>query len=144
QRELPARCLRDVEMHFGPEIAPGGFAWAVPVRRPDGPYVRIGVMATSDAPSRYDAMRDRFPAAWGWSPGAAPPLHKYLPLAPIERTYGDRLLVIGDAAGLVKPTTGGGIYYSVLSASHAADVASTALTRNRFDSAMLSAYERRW
>src|SRR5262249_6398693 len=130
QRELPARCLRDVEMHFGSEIAPGGFAWAVPVRRADGPYVRIGVMATGDAPSRYDAMRKRLRAEWGLSSDAAPPRQKYLPLGPIDRTYADRLLVAGDAAGLVKPTTGGGIYYSIVSAAHAADVAATALSRN--------------
>ena len=144
QRELPARYLRDVEMHFGSEIAPGGFAWAVPVRRADGPYVRIGVMATSDAPTRYDEMRRRLRAEWGLSPDEAPPRQKYLPLGPIDRTYADRLLVAGDAAGLVKPTTGGGIYYSIVSASHAADVAATALTRNRFDAPMLSVYERRW
>ena len=49
------------------------------------------------------------------------PRQKILPLAPISRTYGDRLLAIGDAAGLVKPTTGGGIYYSLVSAALAAE-----------------------
>jgi digeranylgeranylglycerophospholipid reductase len=36
QRELPASCPRDVELHFGQDVAPGGFAWAVPVLRPQG------------------------------------------------------------------------------------------------------------
>src|SRR4029077_2483284 len=48
QRELPCRRLADVELHFGQLAAPGGFAWAVPVVRPDGPYVRVGVMASRD------------------------------------------------------------------------------------------------
>ena len=38
-----------------------------------------------------------------------------IPIKPIEKTYAERTLVIGDAAGLVKPLTGGGIYYSQLS-----------------------------
>ena len=37
------------------------------------------------------------------------------------------MMVIGDAAGLVKPTTGGGIHYSILSVALAADVAVDAL-----------------
>jgi geranylgeranyl reductase family protein len=144
QRELPARRLGDVEIHFGAAVAPGGFAWAVPVCRPEGPRVRIGVMATRDAPSWYDAMRERIAADWGVERDAGMPRLKFLPLGPIARTFGDRLLVVGDAAGLVKPTTGGGIYYSIVSASFAADVAAGALSRDRLDAASLSTYETRW
>jgi digeranylgeranylglycerophospholipid reductase len=144
QRELPARMLGDVEIHFGAAVAPGGFAWAVPVHRAEGPRVRIGVMATRDAPGWYDAMCARITAGWGVEPDAAAPRLKFLPLGPIDRTYGDRLLVVGDAAGLVKPTTGGGIYYSIVSASFAAEVAADALKRDRLDAASLSSYETRW
>jgi flavin-dependent dehydrogenase len=52
--------------------------------------------------------------------------------------------VVGDAAGLAKPTTGGGIYYSILSASMAAEVGSRALSRNRLDEGSLAPYEARW
>ena len=38
-----------------------------------------------------------------------PTVTRLLPLGPLSTTYGDRVLAIGDAAGLVKPTTGGGI-----------------------------------
>src|SRR5881394_1963204 len=34
QRELPAKIAGDVELHFGRDVAPDGFAWAVPVVRP--------------------------------------------------------------------------------------------------------------
>jgi len=146
QRELPVRTLRDVEVHFGHEVAPGGFAWAVPVKRPDGPHVRIGAMATHGADHCYARMCGRIAAVWGlgdWMACGGPRL-KILPLGPIDRTFADRLLVIGDAAGLVKPTTGGGIYYSIVSGSLAADVAQQGLTRNRLDAASLSTYETRW
>jgi flavin-dependent dehydrogenase len=144
QRELPASQLLDVELHFGRLVAPEGFAWAVPVDRPYGPYVRVGVMAARDALGCYARMIERVGDRWGINDRQLPPRQKILPLGAIDRTYGDRLLVIGDAAGLVKPTTGGGIHYSIVSAALAADVAIKALARDRLDAVSLSAYERAW
>jgi geranylgeranyl reductase family protein len=144
QRELPATRLGEVEMHFGRDIAPGGFAWAVPVLRKEGPHVRVGVMASHDAPTFFGAMMARIAGPWGIETRAVAPRLKILPLAAIARTYDTRLLAVGDAAGLVKPTTGGGIYYSVLSGSLAAEVGSKALERDRLDAASLSVYETRW
>jgi digeranylgeranylglycerophospholipid reductase len=144
QRELPAKRLGDVELHFGAAVAPGGFAWAVPVVRPGGTYVRVGVMAAQDATLWYERMLAKLAPAWGITDIGEAPRQKVLPLGPIERTFDDRLLVVGDAAGLVKPTTGGGIYYSLISAAIAADVAGEALRTNRLDAAELSEYETRW
>jgi digeranylgeranylglycerophospholipid reductase len=144
QRELPAAAMASVELHFGRDVAPGGFAWAVPVVRPEGSYVRIGVMAARDALGCYARILERVGDRWGVSNRELPPRQKILPLGAIGRTYGDRLLAIGDAAGLVKPTTGGGIHYSIVSASLAADVAVEALANDRLDMASLAKYERGW
>ncbi len=54
------------------------------------------------------------------------------------------MLAVGDAAGLVKPTTGGGIYYGLLSGQIAADVLAEALSRRRLGARRLKEYERRW
>ena len=144
QRELPARRPGDVELHFGQDVAPGGFAWAVPVLRPEGSFVRIGVMASRDVRGCYERMLGRVGDPWGVTRTDAAPRVKILPLGAVGRTYGDRMLVIGDAAGLVKPTTGGGIHYSILSASLAARVAVDALAADTLDARTLSAYERAW
>jgi len=144
QRELPADVMPSVELHFGRDVAPGGFAWAVPVVRPEGFFVRIGVMTARDAPGCYHRMLERIGDRWGVSNRELPPRLKILPLGAIDRTYADRLLAIGDAAGLVKPTTGGGIHYSIVSASIAADVALDALASDRLSAASLATYERRW
>jgi digeranylgeranylglycerophospholipid reductase len=144
QCEVPARRLHDVEMHFGREIAPGGFAWAVPVARPAGPHVRVGVMASHNATGHFARMLRRIADDWGVQLDGVRPRLKILPLAAIAQTYATRLMAVGDAAGLVKPTTGGGIYYSVLSASIAAEVACDALRRDRLDARSLSVYEARW
>jgi flavin-dependent dehydrogenase len=144
QRELPAARLGDVEMHFGRDIAPDGFAWAVPIVRPSGTFVRVGVMTSRDPIGCYSRMLGRIADEWGIEDCAQPPRQKILPLGAIDRTYADRTLVIGDAAGMVKPTTGGGIHYSIWSAALGADVAIDALSADRLDAAALASYERQW
>jgi geranylgeranyl reductase family protein len=144
QLEVAARRPGDVELHFGHEIAPKGFGWVVPVSRPLAPCARIGVMCDGDAPLYFQRMMARVAARWGIAGNLGAPRQKILPLAPISRTYADRLLVIGDAAGLVKPTTGGGIYYSLVSAALAAETLSDAVSRNDLSERRLSEYEQRW
>jgi len=145
QAELPCATPGDVEVHFGSAVAPGGFAWAVPVRRCAQWSVRVGVMASHDAQLFFREMIGRVAPRWGITTEEIPePRRRMLPLAPIHRTYTDRLLVVGDAAGLVKATTGGGIYYSLLSGAIAADVLLDGLKHHRLQARALHAYERRW
>jgi flavin-dependent dehydrogenase len=72
------------------------------------------------------------------------PRKKILPLAPIAKTFAERIVAIGDAAGLVKATTGGGIYYSVVSADAAAGVLADALRADDLSERSLARYEREW
>jgi geranylgeranyl reductase family protein len=144
QVEVPAQRLGDVEVHFGRRVAPRGFAWAVPVQR-DRPRVRIGVMCDRDSGRNFHHFAQKLSARWGIDAAdVRQPRQKILPLGPIDRTYGDRVVAIGDAAGLVKPTTGGGIYYSLLSAGLAADTLAELLPQNELHAASLAKYERRW
>jgi digeranylgeranylglycerophospholipid reductase len=145
QLELPAERLCDVEVHLGSHVAPRGFGWAVPVLRDDGPYVRVGLMCTKDAGRHFRRLLADVAPRWGARVDEGQvPRQKVLPLAPIQRTYANRLLVLGDAAGLVKPTTGGGIYYSLLSAKIAAETLIETLPRDAVSAVDLSAYEGRW
>lgn len=145
QLELPADRPGDVEMHFGSEIAPKGFAWAVPVKRSYGTFARIGVMADGDASEYFSRMLARVRERWSVAvPDTLSPRRRMLPLGGVRRSYGDRVLAVGDAAGLVKPTTGGGIYYSVVSGEIAAEVLHGALAGNDLSAAALRDYERRW
>ena len=145
QLELPADRPGDVEMHFGSEIAPKGFAWAVPVKRSYGTFARIGVMADADAGEYFSRMLARVRERWSVAvPDTLNPRRRMLPLGGVRRSYGDRVLAVGDAAGLVKPTTGGGIYYSVVSGEIAGEVLHAALAGNDLSAAALRDYERRW
>jgi len=68
-----------------------------------------------------------------------------LPMAgPLKRTYTDRMLIIGDAAGFVSPLIGDGLYYAISSGRFAADTLVKALKNERYDSPQLREYQVRW
>jgi flavin-dependent dehydrogenase len=102
-------------------------------------------MSQTQSAERFAAFAVSLAERAGIDPGTiGPPRRKILPLGPVRKTYGDRLLAVGDAAGLVKPTTGGGIYYGLLSGALAAEVLGEALARNRLAEVHLRKYEARW
>ncbi len=138
---LPADAL---EIHLGRQVAAEGFAWLVPIRRDGEPRLKAGVLLRGDARARL--------AAFLASPRVAPrvtgvvgdPVLRLLPVAPPRRTYAARTLLVGDAAGLTKPLTGGGIFYSMLSASLAAETLEEGLALDDLGTRRLARYEARW
>jgi len=145
QLERPFAGPEQVEVHLGRARAPRGFAWVVPFERDGQPCQRLGLMADARAGSLFTSfaadVRARF--APGDDPWPEPRL-KILPLGPVAKTYGTRVLAVGDAAGLVKPTTGGGIYYGLLSGQFAAEALDSALQADDLRETRLRAYENRW
>jgi digeranylgeranylglycerophospholipid reductase len=145
QLEQPFAGPDKVEVHLGRLVAPRGFAWLVPFHRDGQPHHRIGLMAEARAGVLFKAFVDRVCRRFGLNASQSlPPRLKVLPLAPVAKTFGRRLLAVGDAAGLVKPTTGGGIYYSLVSGQLAAETLHDALCADELHEARLREYETRW
>jgi geranylgeranyl reductase family protein len=68
-----------------------------------------------------------------------------LPISgPLPRTYGDRVLLCGDAGGFVNAFTAEGIYYAMVSGEHAARTAIDAIGAKDTSSNRLGAYDRAW
>jgi flavin-dependent dehydrogenase len=105
---------------------------------------RIGLMASSSAAARFGRYAAGLAARFDLPAALGRPRVKLLPLGPVRRTFGDRLIAVGDAAGLAKPTTGGGIYYSLLSGRLGGEVLAEALREDRLSAAALRPYETRW
>ena len=140
QTELPLPA-RQVEVYFGQKWAPEGFAWVVPLG--DG-RAKVGLLCRRDGPRtlrNFLARADLVERADG-PPG--PIQCSVLPLGFLKQSFGDRILVVGEAAGHIKTTTCGGIYYGMLTAELAAELLDSSLAEDRLDAAALSAYERRW
>lgn len=145
QLEVPFPAGQEVQVRFGREVAPSGFAWLVPFARGADSYARVGLMSESRSRERFEAFKQTLCREAGIPGDAWPkPRLKMLPLGPVARTYADRVLAVGDAAGLVKPTTGGGIYYGLLSGALAGDVLAESLDRGRLDARSLRRFEVRW
>src|SRR3954451_10365050 len=145
QLERPFDGPGGVEVHLGRDVAPRGFAWVVPFMRGERACNRIGLMCESRAGVRFRAFGRRLRARFGLGDDEWPDARlKILPLGPVARTYAPRVLAVGDAAGLVKPTTGGGIYYSLISGRLAGETLAAALRQDDLGEARLRAYESGW
>ena len=68
------------------------------------------------------------------------PLATYNPRLPL---IGNRVMLLGDAAGLINPLNGEGIQYALHSARWAADAAADGLASDRLDAASLAGYQQR-
>ncbi len=134
------------EMFFGEGIAPGFFAWLMPL---DGHRARVGLC--------IDPRRSRRPPVWYLERLLAthPALRGRMAGASIEQKVGGRIpflmgraptsadgiLVAGDAAGQVKATSGGGIYYAMIAGRRAGEAATRYVAG---DAGACAAYERGW
>lgn len=66
-----------------------------------------------------------------------------IPLGP-GKTYFNRAVLVGDAAGMSKPWSGGGLIYGLTAARIAANVVCEAFNQNDFSEGFLSRYESGW
>ncbi|MBS7606717.1 MAG: NAD(P)/FAD-dependent oxidoreductase [Candidatus Bathyarchaeia archaeon] len=134
-----------VEVHLGKNIAPGFFAWVIPL---DDKNVRIGLACRNLNP--YEQLlkfvRKRFKVELDRDGLRALKMRSGLIITcgPIRKTYGRGLLVVGDSAGQVKPITGGGVILGGICASIAGRVASEAIKNNIVRENFLKSYEVGW
>jgi digeranylgeranylglycerophospholipid reductase len=141
QAEIEGKDIDEFEVYFGQGIAPGAFAWLVPIS-PNKAYV--GLLATSRAkPHLRKFLNSLFSQGRITSPDVEI-RQRAVPMGTLARSYGNRLLVVGDAAGQVKPTTGGGIWFGHLGARIAAGVLGEALDTDNLTADRLSRYQKEW
>ena len=67
-----------------------------------------------------------------------------IPLAPARKIFGKRMLVAGDAAGMVDPVNGGGIMQAIHGGKLAGEVCVNALEAEEFSASFLSKYQNLW
>jgi flavin-dependent dehydrogenase len=141
QAEIEVRCVDEPEVYFGQKIAPGSFAWLVPISANEA---YVGLLATSRAKLHLQKFLDNLFDQGRITSREVEIRQKAIPVGTLARSYGDRVLVIGDAAGQVKPTTGGGIYFGHLGARVAAEVLDEALSSDNLTADQLSRYQKQW
>ncbi|MFC1929774.1 NAD(P)/FAD-dependent oxidoreductase [Chloroflexota bacterium] len=141
QAEVEASGVDEVEVYFGRDVAPGSFAWLVPTSQG---RALAGLISRQDTRLHLSKLLSSLQADGKITSSEAKLGYGGIPLRTPARTYGERVLVIGDAAGQVKPTSGGGIYYGLLCADIAADTLYQALAEDDLSAKRLARYERNW
>jgi len=128
-----------MQFYFGNEVAPGGYVWVFPSEN-GVTHVGIGIRSSKETAHEY---LNRFTSNLGGTPfelniGGVPVS------GPVEKTYTDGLLVVGDAAGHVDPITGGGIHLATSCAKIAGNLAGEAISSGDTSAEFLSKYEVLW
>ncbi|KYK28356.1 hypothetical protein AYK20_01225 [Thermoplasmatales archaeon SG8-52-1] len=137
-----------VEIFVGRNIAPGFFAWIIPTDK-NGKNARIGLCITQNAtfsPKKYfeNFLENKYTSVFFKNTTITSYIGGIIPLGPLKKTYEPNVLVVGDAAAQVKPTSGGGVYTGLLCANHCSNVSIDALQNNNFSAQYLKRYQKLW
>lgn len=110
QTDIKLKGLQGAEVYLGHHVAPGSFAYAVSLNQGEG---KIGVISQGNLKENFQTLlkhpylKDRIESI---DHQIKP---RKMPLGLSEKTVNWRLASVGDSAGQVKATTGGGIYFGL-------------------------------
>ena len=147
QAEVPYRSddTDFVELFVGSQV-PGFFGWTVPVNES---ISRIGMavdpkygMSAHQVLENLLTKNQHVVSRYGG--GKLDLVMGGIPLGPLGKTHADGVMIVGDAAGQVKPTSGGGIYTGAVCAKIAGEIAAKAAEKDNSSASFLSEYDRQW
>ncbi len=124
-----------VRIYVGNEVAPGFFAWVIPL---GSDMAKIGLASYGNSWLFLKKLLRQLKAhPLSISAGG-------IPVSTVSRTYGEGMLIVGDAAGQVKATSGGGVYPSLKSAQCAVKTIERALESGDYSRTAMKKYEDCW
>lgn len=137
-----------IEFYFNPEYSKAGYSWVFPKKQ----SAAIGLVTDPLSSQKTEALHrfiDDYTAAH-------PNLTQHrntsriqfgcamLPNSPVEKMVGNRFMLLGDAAGLIDPTTWEGIYFAFKSADYALNVFELSYRKGDLSSEALGTYQVNW
>jgi digeranylgeranylglycerophospholipid reductase len=136
---------RIIPMFAGRAQAPGFFSWIIPLgggRTRSGLAVAPG-MNEAAAKQYYERMfDDEMSRDYLTGSKEVYRIIGGIPLGLRKRLVTDRVAVVGDAAGMAKPTSGGGIYMGLVASEHLAEVVHAGLEADDLSARRLKPYEK--
>jgi geranylgeranyl reductase family protein len=142
--------LDTLEIFFDKKISPWGYGWIIPKK--DSLNVGVGSMISAlikdnhrtNSRQRLNNFVYRYPAVSEKLGGRKVLSFRAatIPGYPARRMYRPRMLVAGDAAGMVEPIWGGGIEFGMRNGMLAAKWAIRAIADDRFEESFLMNYQR--
>jgi geranylgeranyl reductase family protein len=135
------------EMYFGNNIAPGGYAWIIP--KGDG-IANIGFGMRRPFEALNVPLKQYLRRFILGHPLVSPRTKKstivsrvgaIIPVGgPVDRTYSENAVLVGDAAGHVMASNGGGIPTALAGG----EIAGESVVNNLTDGVSLASYENQW
>jgi len=137
-----------VEIFAGEKIAPGFFAWIIPTNK-EGTEARIGLCidkSAKNSPKYYfsNFLKNQDVQNYCKDVKIINYIGGIVPLGILKKTYSSNVMIVGDAAAQVKPTSGGGIYTGLVCADHCSDVIIESIKGKNYSSQLLKRYQRLW
>jgi geranylgeranyl reductase family protein len=123
----------------GQGVAPGAFGWEIPL---GNNRWRVGLMTEENPDPYFVKLVQRVAPQTDMATLRID--RKGIAQASVGRCVAERVIAAGEAAGHIKTTTGGGIYYGLLSAELVADVLIRAFRNKNFSARTLGEFERYW
>lgn len=136
--------FNDYKFFIHPKISPWGYGWIFP--RKDSAIIGVECLYSESSPG-IGRLFERFieygPVKEILKGREIGSYHGGLiPLRPAKEIVGERVMVVGDAAGMVDPIFGGGISPGIRSGQYAGNQAVKALREKRFTKSFLQGYQR--
>jgi geranylgeranyl reductase family protein len=137
---------RVTEMYFGTSFAPGGYGWIIPKGNRTanvGIGIRTSYSKRNDGRSYLQSFLGESDLTKSKLEGgkSGPMIADVLPVdGPLRKTCSEHVIAVGDAAGMVMPTNGGGISTAMITGEIAGQIAADHIQKG----VPLSEYERRW
>jgi digeranylgeranylglycerophospholipid reductase len=133
-----------IYLHFGDNVAPGGYAWVFP-KGGDSANIGLGTVALRASGRNARQWLDEY-------------VQNYFPTGirvsytvggvivhpTIKRTVTDGLITVGDAAHMINPLSGGGIVNAMKAGRLAAEVGVAALAAGNVSAGKLQRYHDDW
>ncbi|GAH55465.1 unnamed protein product, partial [marine sediment metagenome] len=133
-----------VEIFLGRTIAPGFFAWAIPTNK-EGTEARVGLCIDNTSNNTLkQCFNNLLKHKSLQNITTTKRIAGTIPLGALKKTTISNVMLVGDAAAQVKPTSGGGVYPGIICAKHCASVALDALENRDFNNRVLRKYHKLW
>ena len=124
-----------VEIFVGSSTAPGFFAWRIPLF---DNLAKIGLASYKNSWVYLKKLIKKLKVQPLSISGGG------ISINTVERTYANGMLIVGDAAGQVKATSGGGVYPGLMCAKCAIETIENALEKGDYSENSLRDYESCW